>query len=88
MWWCIPDDARYREYEHGQKIAVTWITGEIEATVIKDEAGDPEKGTGAMTITPWHSKVDWEIAQRHGLAYEQIIDERGNCCLLPVSLRG
>ena len=78
-----PDDERYKEYKHGQKIAVPWINGTIEATVIKDEAGDPEKGTGAMTITPWHSKVDWEIAQRHNLDVEQIIDERGK--LLPIA---
>ena len=78
-----PDDERYKEYEHRQKISVEWINGPIKATVIKDEAGDPEKGTGAMTITPWHSKVDWEITQRHNLEYEQIINERGK--LLPVA---
>lgn len=78
-----PDDERYSAYTHGQKIPVAWINGTIEATVIKDEAGDPEKGTGAMTITPWHSKVDWEIAQRHNLDCEQIIDEQGK--LLPVA---
>ena len=78
-----PDDERYKEYKHEQKIQVPWINGTIEATVIKDEAGDPEKGTGAMTITPWHSKVDWEIAQRHNLDVEQIIDERGK--LLPIA---
>ena len=72
-----PDDKRYAAYTHGQKITVDWLNGPIEATVIKDEAGDPEKGTGAMTITPWHSKIDWEIAQRHNLDVEQIIDERG-----------
>ena len=78
-----PEDERYKEYEHGQKISVAWINGTIEVIVIKDEAGDPEKGTGAMTITPWHSKVDWEIAQRHNLDCEQIIDERGK--LLPIA---
>ena len=78
-----PDDKRYKEYTHGQKITVDWINGSTEATVIKDEAGDPEKGTGAMTITPWHSKIDWEIAQRHNLDTEQIIDERGK--LLPIA---
>ena len=78
-----PDDERYKEYAHGQKLLVEWITGEIEATVIKDEASDPEKGSGVMTITPWHSAVDWEICKRHNLDYEQIIDERGK--LLPIA---
>lgn len=78
-----PDDARYGEYAHGQKITVEWINGPIEATIIKDVASDPTFGSGAMTITPWHSGIDFEIAQRHGLEYEQIIDERGK--LLPIA---
>lgn len=79
-----PDDARYAEYEHGQKIELEWINGPITATVIKDEAGDPEIGSGAMTITPWHSAIDFDIAKRHNLdLYEQIIDERGK--LLPIA---
>lgn len=78
-----PDDKRYAEYEHGQKIELEWINGPITATVIKDEAGDPEMGSGVMTITPWHSDVDFQIAKRHDLDYEQIIDERGK--LLPIA---
>lgn len=78
-----PDDARYKEYAHGQQIELEWINGPITATVIKDEAGDPEMGTGVMTITPWHSSIDFEIAKRHDLDYEQIIDWRGK--LLPIA---
>ncbi len=78
-----PDDERYSQYQHGQTIEVEWINGPITATVIKDEAGDPEMGSGVMTITPWHSEVDFQIAQRHQLDYEQIIDERGK--LLPIA---
>jgi valyl-tRNA synthetase len=40
-------------------------------------------GTGVMTITPWHSGIDFEIAKRHNLDYEQIIDWRGK--LLPIA---
>ena len=36
-----------------------------------------------MTITPWHSLVDFEIAQRHGLDKEQIISFHGK--LLPIA---
>lgn len=78
-----PDDERYKEYMHGQQIEVEWINGPITATIIKDEAADPEMGSGVMTITPWHSAVDFEIAERHGLDKEQVIDERG--CLLPIA---
>ncbi len=72
-----PADERYAAYEHGQQIELEWINGPITATVIKDEAADPEFGTGVMTITPWHDAVDFGIAERHGLDKEQIIDDNG-----------
>lgn len=78
-----PDDKRYQEFKHGQKLTVEWINGPIEATIIKDEAIDMEFGTGVMTITPWHSQIDFEIASRHNLDYEQIIDFTGK--LLPIA---
>jgi len=78
-----PDDARYAKYKHGQKIELEWINGPITATVIKDTAIDMEFGTGVMTITPWHSAVDFEIAERHKLQKEQIIDKYGK--LLPIA---
>lgn len=78
-----PEDKRYSEYKNGQKIKLEWINGPIEATIIKDEAVDMEFGTGVMTITPWHSQIDFEIAERHGLDIEQIIDWRGK--LLPIA---
>ncbi len=78
-----PEDERYKKYEHRQEIEVEWINGKITATIIKDEAVDPEFGTGVMTITAWHSMVDFEIAQKHELDKEQVIDEYGK--LLPVA---
>ncbi len=78
-----PDDSRYARYAHGEKIKLEWINGEITATVIKDEAVDMEFGTGVMTITPWHDTADFEIAERHNLDKEQIIDEDGK--LLPIA---
>ncbi len=78
-----PEDPRYSEYTDGQKIDLEWINGPITATVVKDTAIDREFGTGVMTITPWHSVADFDIAERHGLDKEQIIDERGK--LLPIA---
>lgn len=78
-----PDDERYKEYEHGQEIEVEWINGKIKAAIIKDKEVDPEFGTGVMTITPWHSVVDFDIAERHKLDKEQIIDLEGK--LLPIA---
>ncbi len=78
-----PDDKRYAEYKDGQKIDLEWINGPISATIIKDKSIDMSFGTGVMTITPWHSLVDFEIGQRHNLDKEQIIDKYGR--LLPIA---
>lgn len=78
-----PDDERYAAYKHGQKIELEWINGPLTATVIKDTSIDMSFGTGVMTITPWHSGVDFEIAERHNLDKEQIIDKYGK--LLPIA---
>ena len=78
-----PDDKRYQKYKHGDKLQAEWINGPVTATVIKDDAVDMEFGTGVMTITPAHDPIDFEIAQRHKLDIEQIIDKRGK--LLPIA---
>ena len=78
-----PEDERYASYEHGEQIELEWINGPITATIIKDTAADMEFGSGVMTITPSHSMIDFEIAQRHGLDVEQVIDDRG--ILLPIA---
>jgi valyl-tRNA synthetase len=73
-----PDDERYKEYKHGDQFDCEWLNGKITATVLKDKSVDPEFGTGVMTITPWHDATDFEIAQRHNLDTEQVIDFDGN----------
>lgn len=78
-----PDDKRYAKYKHGDTFEAEWINGKVTATVIKDEAVDPKFGTGVMTITPWHDHTDFEIAERHNLDREQIIDFHGK--LLPIA---
>lgn len=78
-----PEDKRYEQYKHGDKLELEWINGPVTTTVIKDEAVDMEFGTGVMTITPAHDPVDFEIAQRHKLDHETIIDKRGK--LLPIA---
>lgn len=78
-----PDDKRYAQYKHGDTFEAEWINGKVTAIVIKDEAVDPAFGTGVMTITPWHDRTDFEIAERHGLEKEQIIDFEDK--LLPIA---
>ena len=78
-----PDDKRYQEYKHGQKIELEWINGPMTATIIKDPVAEMEFGTGVMTITPWHSHVDFQLAEKYKLEKEQIIDKYGK--LLPIA---
>jgi len=78
-----PADKRYQKYKHGEKINLEWINGPVTATVIKDKSIDMDFGTGVMTITPWHDNADFEIAERHKLDKEQIIDYKGK--LLPIA---
>ncbi len=78
-----PDDERYAQYKDGQKIDLEWINGPITATIVKDEGIDMSFGSGAMTITPTHDAHDFDIAQKHGLDMEQVINERG--ILLPIA---
>ena len=61
-----PYDARYKEYI-GKTYNVGFVGVSLEITVIADEEIDPQYGTGAVGITPAHSMVDWEIAERHNL---------------------
>lgn len=72
-----PDDKRYAQYKHGDTFEAEWINGKVTATVIKDEAVNPDFGTGVMTITPWHDHTDFDIAERHNLDKQQIIDFHG-----------
>ncbi|MDP4007499.1 MAG: valine--tRNA ligase [bacterium] len=78
-----PKDKRYLQYKDGQTIDLEWINGKITSTVVKDESIDMEFGTGVMTITPFHDRTDFEIAERKGLDKEQIIDLKGK--LLPIA---
>lgn len=40
---------------------------DIEIPVIADVHADPDKGTGAVKITPAHDKDDWQVGLRHNL---------------------
>ncbi|MDA1060567.1 MAG: valine--tRNA ligase [bacterium] len=71
-----PKDKRYKKLI-GKEFDIEWIDGKIKAKVIGDECVDMKLGTGAMTITPAHSLVDFELARKYKLGTEQIIDFDG-----------
>src|SRR6195256_4067761 len=45
--------------------------------IIADEYSDPEKGTGAVKITPAHDFNDFDVGKRHGLKPLNILTKEG-----------
>nr|WP_048879066.1 valine--tRNA ligase [Acidocella aminolytica] len=54
---------------------------ERKIPIIADEYADPEKGTGAVKITPAHDFNDFEVGKRHGLAMPSMLDKQGRITL-------
>lgn len=53
--------------------------------IIRDEAIDPEFGTGILKVTPVHDVLDFEIGQRHALPIIDVLTPIGrvNCPAVP-----
>ena len=47
-----------------------------EIPIVADEYSDPEKGSGAVKITPAHDFNDYEVGRRHKLALINIFDAK------------
>ncbi len=69
-----PKDKRYQDLV-GKFVELPLTNRQIP--VISDEMVDINFGSGALKITPFHSKADWEIAKRHNLEMIQVIDFTG-----------
>ncbi len=69
-----PEDERYKEFV-GKNVILPLVNKEIP--IISDEYSDPEKGTGAVKITPAHDFNDFEVGKRHNLAQINILDIDG-----------
>jgi valyl-tRNA synthetase len=69
-----PDDERYKKFI-GNIYDIDFCGTPIHIKIIADSATEKDFGTGALGVTPAHSIIDWEIAQRHNLPLKQIIDE-------------
>jgi valyl-tRNA synthetase len=69
-----PDDERYKALVG--KMAVLPLTGRL-IPIIADEYSDPEKGTGAVKITPGHDFNDFEVGKRHKLPLINLINRDG-----------
>lgn len=69
-----PDDARYKEFV-GNEYSFTFCDVPVSVKIVADAEVDPAFGTGALGVTPAHSQMDWEIADRHDLPRPQVINE-------------
>jgi valyl-tRNA synthetase len=66
-----PDDARYKDLV-GRTVILPLVGREIP--IIADAYSDPEKGSGAVKITPAHDFNDYEVGKRHSLPLVNIFD--------------
>ncbi len=71
-----PDDERYKEFI-GETYDVDFCGAQLHITIVADHSVEKDFGTGALGVTPAHSAIDAEIAERHNLKMVQVIDERG-----------
>lgn len=69
-----PEDERYRQYI-GKEYTAEFCGVTINIRVIADDSVEMEFGTGALGVTPAHSGIDAEIAERHNLPFKQVISE-------------
>ena len=67
-----PDDERYQDLI-GQYCILPIVGRRIK--IVADEYADPEKGSGAVKITPAHDFNDFEVGKRCGLEKINILDD-------------
>ena len=66
-----PNDERYKHLK-GKNVLLPIINRVIP--IIFDDYSDPEKGTGAVKITPAHDFNDFEVGKRHNLELINIMN--------------
>ncbi len=67
-----PDDTRYAEFV-GKEYEVIFCDIPLRIRIVADREVDPEFGTGALGVTPAHSMIDWQIAERHDLPRDRVV---------------
>ncbi len=82
-----PNDKRYKKYI-GQTFEINFVGIPLSIKVVSDREIDPEFGTGAVGVTPAHSKVDEQIAKRNKLPSIKVINEYAKMDIDDEELRG
>ena len=73
-----PDDERYKHLV-GKKVVLPLVGRRIP--IVPDIYSDPEKGTGAVKITPAHDFNDFDVGKRHNLRQVNVLDQFGKMLL-------
>jgi valyl-tRNA synthetase len=81
------DDERYKKYI-GKEYDAVFAGVPIHIKIIADSAVEKDFGTGALGVTPAHSQIDAEIAERHKLPMVQVINEYGKMMIGEENLLG
>ncbi len=76
-----PEDDRYRDLVG--KFAILPLVGR-RVRIVADEYSDPEKGTGAVKITPAHDFNDFEVGRRHDLPMPSVLDKEARVTLAEI----
>ncbi len=73
-----PDDERWQSLIG--KFAILPLVGR-RIPIVADTYSDPEKGSGAVKITPAHDFNDFEVGKRHNLPMISVLDREANVTL-------
>jgi valyl-tRNA synthetase len=73
-----PDDERYKPLV-GKHVILPLVGRRIP--IVADEYSDPEKGSGAVKITPAHDFNDFEVGKRHALPMINVLSPEGELLL-------
>lgn len=83
-----PDDSRYKKFV-GKEYDAMFCSVPIHIKIIADKEVDKDFGTGALGVTPAHSMIDWEMAERHDLPKDKIIiDEKAKIIVGDENIQG
>jgi valyl-tRNA synthetase len=74
-----PDDERYEKLV-GKYVILPLVGRKVP--IVADDYSDPEKGSGAVKITPAHDFNDFEVGKRHGLPQISVLDQEGCLALI------
>jgi valyl-tRNA synthetase len=70
-----PEDSRYKQLI-GTTVEQPLVPGS-PIPVVGEDTIDPQFGTGAVTITPGHSMIDYDVALKNKLPITQLITHEG-----------